>query len=499
MSNEHNATSTRFSLIELDLPEGETVFEAPPEPAPVVAAEPTKEDEEAALIAKRGESGYFGPGVSKVGAERATEDEAIAEANGFAVAPPIYEIGSLVNQWGVDNFRASRNEFEAMPTVEDACGKLIAEVTNEHRVDIKVPLTELRMNPEGTLTRGTGNGMKLDDRAINGVGSQVTPGGAAYLRKCPPDLRAVNFNHWAESRGTREDVRASRAAQSAWEARGCKGAQPSPVVVPREVNMRTRMQHTPDGSRERVCYSIVSPKYAVHDIDTIAEQVMRSQAIPADARASVTYDGFKSRIDVLFHSNVQPEKVVAGEIFKAGIMLKTADDGSGSIQIAAQVFRNLCLNLIIIDHCKQSVVRQRHLGADIGLAVEKGIAQAMTKVAAFADKWSEATLENVLDKYGVADIEAVMRGLVFNKVVSAPGCDQGAMFTRLMDAYEAEVALAPEQRYSRSIIVNSVTRAAHANTWSKWEAVEELETTGGQLLYQPVWKVAVPEDAGLSY
>jgi hypothetical protein len=145
------------------------------------------------------------------------------------------------------------------------------------------------------------------------------------------------------------------------------------------------------------------------------------------------------------------------------------------------------------------VVRQRHLGADIGKAVEKGIVQAMTKVAAFADKWSEATLENVLDKYGVADVEAVMRGLVFNKVVSAPGCDQATMFTRLMDAYEAEVSLAPEQRFSRSIIVNAVTRAAHANTWSKWEAVEELESTGGALLYQPVWNIEVPEDAGLTY
>ena len=73
------------------------------------------------------------------------------------------------------------------------------------------------------------------------------------------------------------------------------------------------------------------------------------------------------------------------------------------------------------------------------------------------------------------------------------------MFTRLMDAYEAEVSLAPDQRYSRSIIVNAVTRAAHANPWSKWEAVEELETTGGQLLYQPVWNVAIPEDANLTY
>jgi len=499
MSNYENDSATRFSLIELDgaPTEGEVIFTAKQEtPAPV---EPTPEEEEASLIAKRAESGYFGPGVSKVGAERAKADEEAAQDAGFAVAPPIYEIGSLVNEWGVDNFRSSRQEFEAMPTTEEACGRLVAQVQNEDRRDINVPLTELRMNPDGALTRGTGNGMKLDERAISGVGSQVTPGGAGYLRKCPTDLRAVNFNHWADARSLKEDTRATGAAVRAWEENDRQGVQPSPILIPREVKMRTRMQANPDDQRERVCYSIVSPGYAVHDVDSIAEQVMGSEAIPADARASVTYDGFKARIDVLFHSNVQPEKVVAGEIFKAGIMVKTADDGSGSIQIAAQVWRNLCLNLIIIDHCKQMVMRRSHRGSGIAEAVELGIANAMKKVEAFAGKWSEATVENVLEKYGMGDIEALMRGLVFNKVVQAPGCNQAEMFKRLMDAYEAEVSIAPEQRYSRSIVVNAVTRAAHANTWSKWEAVEELETTGGQLLYQPVWKVAIPEDATLAY
>jgi hypothetical protein len=207
------------------------------------------------------------------------------------------------------------------------------------------------------------------------------------------------------------------------------------------------------------------------------------------------YDGYRARIDVLFHTNIQPEKAVAGEIFKAGIMLKTSDDGSGSIQVSAQVFRNLCLNLIIIDHAKDMVTRRKHIGTGIEAAVADGIATAMGKVKVFADKWSEASLENVLEKYGAHDIEAVMRGLVFNKVVHVSGVRPDDMFERLMRAYQAEPG------YGKTAIVNAVTRAAHSETWGSWADVEDLERKGGELLFAKVWNVAIPEDEreGLSY
>jgi hypothetical protein len=69
----------------------------------------------------------------------------------------------------------------------------------------------------------------------------------------------------------------------------------------------------------------------VFDIDQIANEVM--EAIGGDARCEVTYDGYKARFDVLFHTNVEPTKAVAGEIFKVGIVITTADDGTGGIRI----------------------------------------------------------------------------------------------------------------------------------------------------------------------
>jgi hypothetical protein len=440
------------------------------------------------VIPERDPSSWNSPGVSTEGAARAKSDEQAAIDAGFTVAPPIYEIGSLVNTTGVENFRSSREEFEKMPTAVEACGKLAQQIKEEKRVDIVLPVTELKMLDNGQLTRGTGNGMTMSERAVTGLGTHVTPGGGSYLRECPTELRAINVNHWCEH-GIREDVRATTRLMKEWNEGRCLGPQPSPVMIPREITLRTRINGT-DGNREN--FAIVGPRYAAHDIDKIAEQVMTSEAIPADARARVTYDGYRSRIDVLFHSNVQPERVVAGEIFKAGLMLKTADDGSGSIQIAAQLWRNLCLNLIIVDHAKDMVMRRSHRGGGIGEAVEQGIVDAMKKVEYFCQKWSEATLENVLEKYGVKDIEAVFRGLIFNKVVHVPGVKPAVMMQRLMSAW------AQEEGTDKTAIVNAVTRAAHSNTWKRWTIVEELETLGGKLLFAPSWNVTIPEKVDLA-
>lgn len=481
-----DAAETRFALIEMD---NET-----PAPAPVLTVVP--DVTEASPEARAGGS----RGLSAEGARRATEDEVAAAEAGWSLAPPVYQIGSLLNSWGVGNFRASRCEHDAKPGKE-ALDKLIGLVKAEDRTDHVTKVPAITMLPDGRIRRQVGLDVKgmpvlgkalpITERALSGIGTHITPGGAGYLKACPTDLRATNVNHWTKE-GFREDARATEKAMEAWEEGGRKGPQPAPVMVPKEVTLRTRINAT---AKEREIFAVVGPRYGKHDIDDIAAQIMASPAIPADAKYDVIYDGYKARIDVLFHTDIQPEKAVAGEIFKAGLLIKTADDGSGSIQISAQVWRNLCLNLIIIDHAKDLVTRRKHFGSGIEADVEAGIATAMGKVKHFADKWSEATMEKVLEKYGVHDVEAVFRGLVFNKVVHVSGVKPEDMFDRLMRAYQAEPG------YGKDAIVNAVTRAAHTEEWGRWTDVEDMERTGGALLFQPVWNIAIPEAdlAELSY
>jgi len=82
-------------------------------------------------------------------------------------------------------------------------------------------------------------------------------------------------------------------------------------------------------------FSVVGPRYSPLDIDVIATQV--HQIVPKDARAEAVYDGYRARLSILFHSNIALERCVAGEIFKAGVSITTADEGTGAIRIAAQV------------------------------------------------------------------------------------------------------------------------------------------------------------------
>jgi hypothetical protein len=49
--------------------------------------------------------------VDAVGAARATEDERVAKSVGFSPEPPVYQIGTVVNEIGVENFRASRADW----------------------------------------------------------------------------------------------------------------------------------------------------------------------------------------------------------------------------------------------------------------------------------------------------------------------------------------------------------------------------------------------------
>ncbi len=248
-----------------------------------------------------------------------------------------------------------------------------------------------------------------------------------------------------------------------------------------EVTLRTRLNHA---SGKREIFSVVGPRYGEYDIDKIAAQIIAG--VPGEAKADITYDGYRTRIDVLFHSDVQPERVVAGEIFKAGIMAKTADDGTGSIQIAAQVWRNLCLNLYIIDNAQDLVMRRSHRGSMISDAVEVGIQEALKKVEYFADKWSQATVDKCIEKFG-HDTEECLRRLVANKVVHVPGVKPALMLQRLREAFAKEPGDTP------TAVVNAVTRVAHECVWPKWTDVEDLERLGGQLLFAEKWELDVKE------
>jgi hypothetical protein len=133
----------------------------------------------------------------------------------------------------------------------------------------------------------------------------------------------------------------------------------------------------------------------------------------------------------------------------------------------------------------------RHVGPNLGNVVSSGIERALKKVSHFADKWSEATVENVLERYGVDDVATIFKALVSNRAVYVAGIDAEDMVERLQRAWDVEPG------YSKTVIVNAVTRAAHIEEWRSWTTSEDLERAAGELLYARVWNVQMPDGAHL--
>lgn len=408
--------------------------------------------------------------VDPVGAARAAADEVVAKSLGFSPKPPVYAIGTVVNSVGVDNFRASREEWSAMPALPELAATFTDRIALEQRTDVLVAAPELFALSDGRLGHRVNPTSKdnpvfiASERALDGLATHVTPGGSSYLKQCPAELRAQNLNHWL-ARATNLDVRATRKANE-------------PVYKPRELTLRTRARK--GGARE--IFSVVGPKYAAFDVDKVAREA--AAGIGGDARGKITYDGYKMTLDAMFHSNIAPENAVAGEFFKGCIRVQAADDGTGSVRCSLGLWRNLCRNLIIVDFDKVLIGSRKHVGAaTIQDDVAELMAQASERIALIVGKWSEASTEDVLSRYDLTDVDQVFRGLVLNGAVHAMGVKPEDMVKRLHESWEREPG------YSKTAILNAITRSAHEQTWSSWADQEDLESAAGELLYQKVWNL----------
>jgi hypothetical protein len=462
MFTNDNDASARFSNLELDIP-GDA------KPPTVRQTIPTIKVALAATMSQDTER------VDAEGSARAKADEDMAKSLGFSPKPPVFEIGTVVNSTGVGNFRRSRMGWEGQPSLPELARSFSDRIKAEQREDKLVDAPELTVLPNGRLTKdatGQSGGLLLSERAMDGLATHVTPGGASYLKQCPAILRATNLNYWL-GQAKQVDARASKKAGHT-------------VTKSRQLTLRTRARKGGNGQADREVFSVVGPKYAAFDVDRVAREA--AAGIGGDARGTVTYDGYKMTLDAVFHSNIAPENAVAGEFFKGCVRIQTADDGSGAVRISLGLWRNLCRNLIIVDFDKVLVGSRKHIGAATMEAdIRELMASANDRIKLIVAKWSEATTENVLERYDLQDVDQVFQGLVVNDLVSAPGIKTEDMVKRLHEAWEREPG------YSKTHILNAITRSAHEQTWTSWADTEELESQAGELLYAKVWNLDIAD------
>lgn len=393
---------------------------------------------------------------SQAGKDRSDQLRAEAIGQGFAPAQPVYAAGTRVVQLGVDNARRARQEFDAMPHAAVALAGLLQKVQAEERSDYVVAdVTDIRMSRStGKVKAGLEENapvFALEPYGLRGILERSGIGrGASYLIDgCDKDLRASNFNY-----------------------------QMTHLIESGQTSAKLRTRKSPDGSRS--VFGVVSEKYADLDADQIAA-AMRA-AVPEDAKAIVDYDGSKMRATVLFHSTVQPEQFVAGEFFRAGAIVRSADDGSGSIRVSAVVWQNLCLNLIIVDEAIVKIANIRHQGSTEKLRRRfvEAFAKAMKAIEPFRKAWDEAT-KDVVELKGAPLSKAlpgIFQALIEDGRLPAPRNH----VERLVAAHQADdssaVALGTVTRAS---VANAITRYAHEANEDHWKE-DALQAAAGKLL-----------------
>lgn len=437
-----------------------------PEPeAPAPAPAPFSRQASPGLTLVRGST------VVESGKARSEHDLAMARAAGFAPAATLYERGTAVVDVGVENARKSRQEFEDMPLTSEACASLIDRIRAEDREDVTSAFGKLRMGADGRI-EGVVDGVALSmtEKAFLGMLTRMGIGGAGYLVKCWPELRAHNVNAWLEK-----------------------------LDAGRESLFRTRQ----DGVGGREAFATVSPSYAAFDADKIADAIR--DALPEGARGRVSYDGERSRIEVLFQSTVQPEDFVAGEFFRAGVIISTDDTGGGSLRGSASVWQNLCLNLIIVDRAEAGGFAIRHTASKVEMAdrFRKGFADASLAIENFRKAWGYAVHDQVLESAvnvsgesmpvdKEAWMEWLFRGTIEREMVPvlAGGARIEETVSGLMEAWRADNSAA--RGYTRAAVVNAVTRYAHQGArLDPWQE-DQIQRAAGQLVYSRRPLVLVP-------
>jgi hypothetical protein len=170
--------------------------------------------------------------------------------------------------------------------------------------------------------------------------------------------------------------------------------------------------------------------------------------------------------------------LAAGDVFKAGVRVETDDTGQGRIRIHGVIYRNRCLNLILIDEAMVETASAVHRGSRTKLMrkVVAGVSKARESIAKFITAWEVARQTPV-------DVPTTLRQWLKQRRIELPGRrseeQQATDWGALLAAWDHE----PGDTLADA--VNAVTRAAHSHR--DWDQLtrESLERQAARLVLVP--------------
>ena len=397
--------------------------------------------------------------VSAVAKRRIEADETALRAifgnEKIDAIPPVYERGSRVNSTGVANFRKLRREHDAMPRADHAAFAQYTAIRAEGREDMDIDLSLAEPGEVPGTVLVNGENFTLTPTAwehffqLAGAPKYA----AAHAPYAPPAVLHAMLKEYRP-----KDARRLVAAFRKGAVAGINGERALPAGAGGEI------------------YRIASERYTPFDADAVLGTLLAtSHDLMAGWKGDITYDGEKLSFDLIS----MPDEVIdlaAGDVFKIGMRLRANDVREGGIIAELLVWRNLCLNLIIIGRASTEILNLRHMGnpGDIHMALAGVMAQAEVAFGHFRHQWGIARSEIIITPQLTAD--RMFEGLAASKITALPG-DTGAVKTMLLNAWLEEPG------FSRADVVNAVTRAAHESArYADPFAISKVEEAAGSML-----------------
>lgn len=428
--------------------------------------------------------------IDLIGQARSTFDAEAAAAEGFAVAAPMFDRGTKIDAAGTAHARRLREEWEAMPTVIENCRAHAARIAAEDRQDDVALATATRMHPSGVVITSHVDApnhpetYRLSEEAFGAMVTRMQiPAAGRYLRQCWPELRAANVNGWIER----------LAASEATAAAAARAAGVASTYEPIDLRLRHRLLSRPDpsGAVAREVFAIVSPSYGDFDSDKLDEAIAR--VVPPEARGRVTYDGRRSRWEIVFHTPVQPKHFVVGEFFRAGVVITTDDGGSGAINGHAFARQSLCKNVIFIQTTTTAHFSIRHMG-DLEVLAGRfadGFKKARGAIDHFVRAWDMAVEDDVVEtvrRVARADgrslpespdeiMAGIFRDAIERDLVPVRGVKLEPAVNGLIRAWREDESAAAGP--TRAAVANAFTRWIHTTVNADpWQEDETQEAAG---------------------
>lgn len=267
----------------------------------------------------------------------------------------------------------------------------------------------------------------------------------AYYRKCPPDLRDAQANHWLQHGHRKTNGKVS----------GSNGhSNPSK----RERWLLRAKGHTLRG--------VLSEHYTPMD-DT---QLLDSLRPILNGHYQVDWFGLSD--ESLHLRVVDPrltQEVLKDDALSAGVHISNSEVGARSVVVDALVWRLVCSNGLIRLVKGKSLLRQRHIHIStprFEVALEEAVAQAVQTSHEFVQGMKAATkqpvpdIEKALEKLGIRfGLPQSVQDAAKESILSERSDQQHTVYGLVNGLTRAAQALPDEERYSLEVLAGQLVES----------------------------------------